>query len=157
MRKRIIPQDTPQDPPIDQDWLDLERLGLVEITSEDPAHPIESALLSDTGSFWRASCPGEQTIRLVFDQPLRIKCIRLKFHEEQHERTQEIALRYSMDGGQTYHLIVRQQYNLSPPETTCEIEEYTVDLDKVTVLELSIVPDISGGDVHASLTGFQLA
>jgi hypothetical protein len=157
MRKRIIPQDAPQDPPFDQDWLDLERLGLVEITSEDPAHPIESALLSETGSFWRASCPGEQTIRLVFDQSLRIERIRLKFLEEQHERTQEIALMYSPDGGQTFHLIVRQQYNFSPPETTCEIEEYTVDLDQVTVLELSIVPDISGGDVRASLAGFQLA
>ena len=44
MRKRII-LTAQQHPPIpDSDWLDLERLAEVEITSEDPAHPIESEL-----------------------------------------------------------------------------------------------------------------
>jgi len=52
---------------------------------------------------------------------------------------------------------VHQQYNFSPPDTTREVEEYTVNLDRVTAFELSIVPDISGGDVRASLAGLQLA
>jgi len=71
------------------------------------------------------------------------------FHEEQCTRTQEFALRWSPDGGQSYRQIVRQQYNFIPPDTTREVENYTVNLDRVTILELSIVPDISGGDVRA--------
>jgi hypothetical protein len=52
---------------------------------------------------------------------------------------------------------VRQQYNFSPPETAREIEEYDVDLDAVTALELRIVPDISGGSALASLAQLRLA
>lgn len=52
--------------------------------------------------------------------------------------------------------MVRQQYTFSPPATTRELEDYVVDLSEVTAVELSIVPDISGGDAHASLTQFQL-
>ena len=110
-----------------------------------------------TGSGGRAARPGDQTIRLLFDEPLRLTRIRLVFHEEQHARTQEFALRWSPDGGQSYRQIVRQQYNFTPPDTTREVEDYTVNLDRVTALELSIVPDISGGDVRASLAGLQLA
>jgi hypothetical protein len=53
--------------------------------------------------------------------------------------------------------LVRQQYNFSPPATTREVEDYTVNLDRVTALELSIVPDISGGEARASLARLQLA
>ncbi|WP_291321384.1 hypothetical protein [Desulfonatronospira sp.] len=157
MRKRIIFQGMQGVPPTDQDWLDVERLAQVELTSEDPAHPFESALRPDTGSAWRASSPGEQTIRLLFDEPVRIKHIRLVFHEEKYARTQEFVLRWSPDDGQPYQEIVRQQYNFSPPETIREVEDYAVDLDRVTALEISIVPDISGSDVRASLAGLQLA
>jgi hypothetical protein len=52
---------------------------------------------------------------------------------------------------------VRQQYNFSPPEVVREVENYDVDLDGVTALELRIVPDISGGSVRASLTQLRLA
>ena len=37
--------------------------------------------------------------------------------------------------------VVRQQWNFSPHGTTEEIEDYTVDLSGVTVLELRIDPD----------------
>ncbi|MFO7878299.1 MAG: hypothetical protein R6U55_17155 [Desulfovermiculus sp.] len=87
MRKRIISQDDRVSFPHDQDWLDVERLALVEVSSEDPAHPIESALFPESGSVWRASYSGDQTIRLLFDEPLHLERIRLEFHEEQYERT----------------------------------------------------------------------
>ena len=157
MRKRIVGQGDQEVPPTDQYWLDVERLAQVEITSEDPAHPFESALLADAGPGWRAAGPGEQTIRLLFDAPLRLRRIRLMFHEEQQARTQEFALRWSPDGGQSYRQLVRQEYNFSPPVTAREVEDYTVNIDGVTALELSIVPDISGGEVRASLTRLQLA
>lgn len=157
MRKRIIHQGNQEVSSGDQSWLDAERLAQVEITSEDPAHPIEAALRPGAGSGWRAAGSGEQTIRLLFDEPLRLKRVRLVFHEEQTPRTQEFALRWSPDGGQSYRQLVRQQFNFSPPDTIREVEDYRVNLDRVTTLELRIVPDISGGDVRASLAGLQIA
>ncbi|MGO9619928.1 MAG: hypothetical protein ACLPT6_00805 [Desulfobaccales bacterium] len=157
MRKRIIAPGPREVAAAEPGWMDLERLAQVEITSEDVDHPIESALIPGTGSGWRAAQPGEQTIRLLFAEPLRIKRIHLAFHEGEQERTQEFVLRWSSDGGQSYREIVRQQYNFSPPEAVREVEDYDVDLDGVTALELRIVPNISGGGARASLTQLRLA
>ena len=43
MRKRIITQVQKDTASPDQDWLNMEEVAEVEITSEDAAHPIESA------------------------------------------------------------------------------------------------------------------
>jgi hypothetical protein len=157
MLKRIIGQDRQQVSASEQHWLDIEPLAQVEITSEDAAHPIESALLPATASGWRAAHPGPQTVRLVFDQPQRLKRIYLEFREDELERTQQFVLRWSSNRGQSYGEIVRQQYNFSPPATTRECEDYSVDLDGVTALELSIVPEISGGPARASLAQLRVA
>jgi hypothetical protein len=157
MRKRIIGQGPPEVSAAEPGWMDLERLAQVDITSEDIGHPIESALIPGTGSGWRAAQPGEQAIRLLFDEPLRLQRIHLAFHEEERERTQEFVLRGSSDGGQSYREIVRQQYNFSPPQAAREIEDYDVDLYSVTALELRIIPDISGGNARASLAQLRVA
>jgi hypothetical protein len=157
MRKRIIGPGPGNVAAAEPGWMDLERLAQVEITSEDVDHPIESALIPGRGSGWRAAQPGEQTIRLLFDEPLRLQRLRLVFQEDEQERTQEFVLRWSPDGGQSYREIVRQQYNFSPPEATREVEDYDIDLDGVTALELRIVPDISGGGAQASLAQLRVA
>ncbi|MEJ2070295.1 MAG: hypothetical protein P8X65_09520 [Syntrophobacterales bacterium] len=157
MRKRIIGQGPPEVSAAEPDWLDLEPLAQVEITSEEVGYSIESALIPGTGPGWRAAQPGEQTIRLVFDEPLQLRRVHVVFQEDERERTQEFVLRWSPDGGQTYREIVRQQYNFSPPGSTREIEDYAVHLEGVTALELKIVPDISGGSARASLAQLRLA
>jgi hypothetical protein len=157
MRKRIIDQDPQSVSPIDQSWLDLQRLAQVELTSEDTAYPIEAALIPGVGPGWRAAQAGEQTIRLLFGELQRIKHIQLLFHDDQQARTQEFVLRWSPDGGQSYREIVRQQYTFSPPGMTRECEDYAVDLAGVTALELRIVPDISGGDARASIAQLRIA
>jgi hypothetical protein len=156
MRKRITNQGTQDVPPSDQQWLNVEHLAQVEVTSEDAAHPIESALIPSAGSGWRAGRPGQQTVRLLFDEPQRVRHMRLVFQEDEQERTQQFVLRWSSDRGQSYREIVRQQYHFSPPGTTSEYEDYTVDLDGLTALELSIVPDISGVPACASLAQLRL-
>ena len=157
MRKRIIGHGPGELAAAEPGWLDLEHLAQVEITSEDVDHPIESALIPGTGSGWRAAQPGEQTIRLLFNEPLRLQRIHLVFQEDEQECTQEFVLRWSPDGGQSYREILRQQYNFSPPEAAREVEDYDIDLDGVTALELKIVPDISGGSAHASLAQLRIA
>ncbi len=156
MRKRVIGHGAREVSAAEPGWLDLERLAQVEVTSEDVDHPIESALIPGTGSGWRASQPGEQTIRFLFDEPLGLNRIHLVFQEDEQDRTQEFVLRWSLDGGQSYREIVRQQYNFSPGAAR-EVEDYDVNLDGVTALELRIVPDISGGSAQASLTQLRFA
>jgi hypothetical protein len=140
-----------------QNWLDLERLAQVEITSEDAAHPVELALTPGAGGGWRAAEPGEQTIRIIFDHPLNLRHIHLRFDEEEQSRTQEFELRCLAKGQDHSREIVRQQYTFSPPGTIQEIEDYRVELKEVTALELKIVPDISGGRGYASLAQIRLA
>jgi hypothetical protein len=156
MRKRII-TPTPTTAHAQEDWLDLERVATVEVTSEDRDFPIESSLSIDPRQGWRAAQPGTQTIRLVFDEPQELKRISLVFEENEMTRTQEFVLRASSNPGGPFREIVRQQWNFSAPTSTREIEEYSLELSDVALLELTIVPDISGGAVRASLKSLRLS
>jgi len=157
MRKRISSQPQRERPSENTGWLDLEALARVEVTSEDAAYPIESALLLVGATGWRAESPGEQTIRLFFEAPQRLKRIRLLFREEKEARTQEFVLRWSPTADGSSRDIVRQQYHFSPSGATEEIEDYRVELEDVVALEVTIVPNISGGDAYASLAELRLA
>src|SRR5713101_4507374 len=133
MRKRLI-TPSPQDaPPLDEVWLDLGDAAVVEVTSEEREYPVEAALVSGETRGWRAADSGTQTIRLIFDEPQRLRRISLVFEENEMNRTQEFVLRWSRDGGRSFREIVRQQWNFSPPDTTREVEEYQVELSDVRV------------------------
>jgi hypothetical protein len=157
MRKRILPEPQSEAVSADDAWLALEELADVEITSENPAHPIEAALIPGRAGGWRAATPGRQTIRLIFKQPQRLRRIRLRFFEPNDERTQEYVVRWSDDGGRSFREVVRQQWNFSPRGATSQTEDHEVELPRVTVLEASIVPDTSGGAAIASLGEFRVA
>jgi hypothetical protein len=156
MRKRIV-TPTPATAHAQEDWLDLERAATVEVTSEDKDFPIESSLSIEPRQGWRAAQPGTQTIRLVFDEPQELKRISLVFEENEIARTQEFVLRASSNAGGPFREIVRQQWNFNAPASTREIEDYSVELSDVALLELTIVPDVRGGAVRASLKSLRLA
>ena|ERR1700758_403087 len=156
MRKRLI-TPTPPGAWFDRDQrLDVSTTALVEVTSEEKDHPIEAALIPGESKGWRASEPGSQTIRLLFDRPQRLKRISLVFEEKETSRTQEFVLRWSPNPEGGSREIVRQQWTFSPPHTTTEIEEYRVELSDVTALEVTIIPDISGGTARASLNSLAI-
>ncbi|MBV9725123.1 MAG: hypothetical protein JO299_08100 [Gammaproteobacteria bacterium] len=157
MRKRLIDPTAERIATLAHGWLDLERAAVVEVTSEDDHFPIESAFGSADARGWRAAAAGQQTIRLMFDHPQRLKCVSVVFEEEELGRTQEFVLRWSSDGGRTVKEIVRQQWNFNPPDSRREVEQYQVDLHDVDVLELVITPDIAGGVARASLKNLRLA
>jgi hypothetical protein len=157
MRKILINQPTENTLPSDLDYLDLEHLAQVEISSECQDHPIESALVDGSEAGWQAADPGEQTIRLIFDQPQSIKHIALLFDEQEQSRTQEFVLLWRMDSEDYFREILRQQYHFSPPNSAQEIENYTVDLKHLKALELRVIPDISGGEAFAKLTRLRLS
>jgi len=158
LRKRLVsPPSELQNGPARDQWLDLESTARVEVSSEDPASPIEAALLPTGAKGWRAAEPGRQTIRIVFDRAQHLRRIALVFEELRVERSQEFTLRWWPEGEQTPREIVRQQWNFTPTGSVREVEDYRVDLMEVAVLELEIVPDRSHGPAHASLTEWRLA
>jgi hypothetical protein len=135
----------------------VDRIASVEVSSEDADYSIESVLLLEGQRGWRAANPGMQTIRLIFDEPQKLRRIWLVFEDSENSRTQEFVLRWSPDIVSSFREIVRQQWNFSPPDSVRETEDYSVELSEVKVLELQIVPDRSGGEVHASLVSLRLA
>jgi len=156
MRKQIS-KPTSNMPATERAWLDLENTASVEVTSEDQAFPIESALLGQGKVGWRAAEPGVQTIRVIFDQPQRLKRISLVFVETEAQRTQEFTIKWSPDRGNCSQEIVRQQWNFSSPNATREIEDYAVELSNVTLLDLTIDPDKQNARARASLLRLRLA
>jgi hypothetical protein len=156
MRKQVITREARGERTAQGVFLDLETLARVEITSEDPAHTIESALVPGIGDGWRAAGSGPQRVRVLFDEPQHIRRVRLVFEESHAERTQEFALSWIPAGETAGRFLVRQQYTFSPGGATREIEEYSFDLQRVAALELEITPDISKGAAVASLVSFQV-
>jgi hypothetical protein len=156
MRKRVV-HGAPRERVAQETWLDLERAAEVEVTSEDPGYPIEAALLPGGDAGWRAAEEGEQTIRLLFDQPRDLRRILLHFVEPEAERTQEFVLRWSGDGGRSFRELVRQQFTFTPRGATSEVEDFKVDLSGVTAIELTIIPDQGRGEARASLAAWRLA
>ena len=157
MRKQLIPPTSETVRPHDEGWLDLERAAVVEVTSEEENFPVESALVSRETRGWRAAIPGTQTIRLVFGQPQKLRRISLVFEEHETTRTQEFVLRCSSDGGRSFREIVRQQWNFSPPQTVRGLQIYEVELSDLTILELILTPDVSGGMARASVKSLRVS
>jgi len=157
MRKRIVDSGAVQTiGGQNAGWLNLSEMATVEVTSEQEGFPIEAVFDGGGGSGWRASQAGEQLIRIIFDGPVAVSRIRLRFEEPNLGRTQEFTLSWCPPSGGC-HEIVRQQWNFSPAGSTTEIEDYAVELDAAAALELKIQPDIARKDAIATLALWQVA
>jgi hypothetical protein len=153
MRKRIA-EGSVQVPT--NDWLVLDQIAEVEVTSEDPEWPVDGALLEGAPHGWRAQHPGEQTLRIRFDEPQVLALIHIVFEEPEHERVQEFWLQWSAERGVTFRPLVRQQFSFSPAGATRQTENYAVDLHAVTDLELHLIPDVSRRPLIGTLTALRL-
>jgi hypothetical protein len=160
MRKEIVGQKAVAgETQTAAEWLDLTSTARVQLTSEDPAFPIENALatnptLNELG--WRATSPGPQTVTILFDVPQRVRRIVVHFVERNMERSQEFLLRYS-SAQETDREVVRQQWGFSPDGSAEEVEDYAVELDSVTKLELVIDPDRGRRNSVATLSALRIA
>jgi hypothetical protein len=159
MRKSVIAGTSAAAGSGSESWLDLDAIARVEITSEDVNLPIEHALGKTSTTGWRAAATGPQVVRVLFDAPQAIRRIQLNFVAKGAERSQEFAV-YAGSGAELRE-VVRQQWTFSPQGATEEIEDYTVDLQGVTTLELRIDPDRSHdpklSQNYASLQSMRLA
>jgi len=157
MRKHIGTATEQSPPATSKEWLDLEEIARAEVSSEDPEYPIESAFKHGESLGWRASQPGEQTIRLLFDEPKNLRQIRLRFSEPKVERTQQFTLRWADSQRGPFRDIVRQQWNFNPRSSTMEGEDYKVDLRHVLAVELTIDPDLGKNEAFATLAEWRMA
>ena len=122
MRKRVHVQAASTEP----NWLRVEELAEVSVSSEDANRPIEFALVPGAGSGWRAATPGEQSVLIRFDEPQAIRLIQLRFDEAEHQRVQEFcysgpmtaARRFSRLFGSNFRS-VRQARLTRSRTTTC--------------------------------------
>src|SRR5688572_3570679 len=153
LRKRTFLSEAQTD---QTEWLSLEEIAQVEVSSEDPDWPIDGALVRNSTCGWRAAHPGAQKLRIRFDTPQALSLIHLVFEESESERVQEFLLQYSSDGGSTFRPVVRQQFSFSPAGATRETEDYAVRLGDVTDLELHVMPDVSGRPIVATLAAMRL-
>ena len=83
-------------------------------------------------------------IVLEFDRPQTISRLVYEVEEATRERTQEVRVEVSEDGARTYRQILVQEYNFSPRGASYQREEQRLDLDRVTHLRLTIVPNKNG-------------
>ena len=158
MRKRIVElgETSSRENAFTPGHLPIAAIAQVEVTSEDPAHPIQAALSGTGPSGWRAGTAGQQRIALVFDQPERVRKMTLKFVEAEWSRTHEFVLTWSDQIEGPAHIIVRQQWTFSPAGATTETETYEMDLAGVRMLELMIKPDLNDPNAIATLSEWRV-
>ena len=68
----------------------------------------------------------------------------------------EFVLEWAPPGGPLRE-IVRQQWNFNPEGANSEVEDYHVDLKSLSVLQLTINPDITHALAPASLSHWRVA
>jgi hypothetical protein len=159
LRKRPLDEHSSRGQRSDPDEIDISACATVAYSSEVPAHPVEH--LFDTsqgrgGTRWlsgRADFP--EQLQIEFDQPQSIRRLLFEAEERGRARTQEVRVEVSTDGGNTYRQILVQEYTFSPEGATFQREDLRFELDGVTHLWLTIVPNKNGSGM-ASLTSLRL-
>lgn len=112
-------------------------VATITVTSEADGHPITCVFDEERGpgaSQWIAAEPGDQKLVIAFHQPQTIRQITMEIEEREVNRTQEVQLALSDDGGKTYRELLRQEFNFSPEGTTWECEDWAVEEVNVTHL-----------------------
>ena len=158
VRKRSLAADTAATGrPAEE--IDIACCATVAYSSEDPAHPVENILDGQSGpggTRWVSARPDTvEHIVVEFDQPQAISRLVYEVEETRSERTQEVRVEASDDGGRTYRQILVQEYNFSPRGATFQREDQRVDLRQVARLRLTVVPNKSGSG-PATLTTLRL-
>jgi hypothetical protein len=139
--------------------IDIAGCAMVSYSSEDPAHPVEHLLDKQSGpgaTRWMSARPDTiEHLVVEFDHPQIISRLVCEVEEPARERTQEVRVEVSEDGGRSYRQIVAQEYNFSPGGATYQREEQRLDLHRVSHLRLTIVPKKNGSGT-ATLTALRL-
>jgi len=139
--------------------IDIAGCATIAYSSEAADHPVEHLLDGNSGpgaTRWISARPDTiEHILVEFDRPQAISRLVYEVEEAERERTQEVRVEVSEDGGRTYRQILVQEYNFSPGGATYQREEQRLNLSQVSGLRLTIVPNKNGSGT-ATLTTFRL-
>jgi F5/8 type C domain len=159
LRKRLMSQERITSADSRPGEIDIADGAIIAYSSEEAAHPVEhliDGVGGPGGTYWASSRPNTtERIVLEFDHPERISCLVYEVEECSQERTQEVRVEVSTDRGRSYHQVLAQDYTFSPHGATFQHEELRLELQSITHLRLTIVPNKSGAGV-ASLTTLRL-
>jgi len=157
VRKRRLEDATPTGLTAGQ--LDLARMATLAYSSETPDHPVEQVLdghCGPGGTRWVAAAPDTPATLLVeFEQPQAVARLIYEVEEIAAERTQQVRIEASTDGGRAYQVVLVQEYTFSPQGATFEREDLRLELQGVTHLRLVIIPHLRGSGT-ATLTCLEL-
>jgi hypothetical protein len=158
LRKRRLEDDAATGAPA-VDEIDIAGCATIAYSSEDPAHPVEHMLDGRSGpgaTRWISARPDAiEHIVVEFDQPQPISRLVYEVEEAMRERTQEVRVEVSEDGGRTYRQILVQEYTFSPRGATYQREDQRFNLPQTSRLRLTIVPNKNGSGT-ATLTTLRL-
>ena len=139
--------------------IDIASCATIAYSSENPAHPVEHLVDGRSGpgaTRWLSARPDvTEQIVVEFDQPQTISRLVYEVEEARCERTQEVRLEVSEDGGRTYRQILVQEYTFSPAGATYQREEQRFNLHQVGQLRLTIIPNKAGSGT-ATLTSLRV-
>src|ERR1700730_2645178 len=139
--------------------IDIAGCATIAYSSEDPAHPVEHMLDGRNGpgaTRWVSARPDTvEHIVVEFDRPQAISRLLYEVEETLRERTQEVRLDVSEDGGHRTAKFWFRNTTSAPRGATYQREEQRFNLRQVTHLRLTLVPNKSGSGT-ASITALRL-
>jgi len=158
LRKRLLEADAATSAGA-ADEIDIAGCATIAYSSENPADPVEHLLDGRSGpgaGRWMSARPDTtEHIVVEFDRPQAISRLVYEVEESMRERTQEVRVEVSEDGGRTYRQILVQEYTFSPGGATYQREDQRFNLHQISHLRLTIVPNKNGSGT-ATLTALRL-
>jgi len=119
LRKRLLEADAATSTRA-ADEIDIAGSATIAYSSENTSHPVQLLLDGRSGPGarrWISARPDTIEHRIVeFDQPQAISRLVYEVEEAERERTQEVRVEASEDGGRTYRQILVQEFTFSPGE-----------------------------------------
>ena len=108
-----------------------------------------------SGRLW--DYPGEQMIEIRFHHRIPVRRLRVVSSDLAESRTQEMTIWVSLRGGEQHREVVRQQFNFSPSGATVQVEEYALQLEDVSTIQVRMVPRIDGRRAVARVSKLHVA
>jgi hypothetical protein len=142
LRKKLLDAEATTDVGT-ADEIDIVGCATIAYSSENPAHPIEHLFDGRSGpggTRWISARPDTvERIIVEFDELQPISRLVYEVEEAVRERTQEVRVEVSENGGRTYRQILVQEYNFSlgEPLTSARNCASTVSRPTVCVSQLS--------------------
>jgi hypothetical protein len=139
--------------------LNLSAGATIGYSSEEPAHPVDSMFDGRDGpggTYWESARENtSETLLVEFDQPQNISRLIFEAEERQLERTQEVHLEVSCDGGINFRQLLVQDFVFSPGGATFQREDLRVGIGGVSHFRLIVVPNKNGSG-RAKLTSVRV-